>query len=100
MSDPKGTKKYFAVFGWLAALTVLEILSAASPISRIALILVLVATALSKALLIVLYFMHLRFESPLVWILPAVPVALAIFFVLMLFPDVVYHLAAVFVPTP
>ncbi len=93
-------KTYLMVFGWLALLTILEIGGAASPMPRLAFVFFLVATALSKALLIVLYFMHLKFESRWVWILPAVPVVLAICFVAALFPDIVFHMAHVFEATP
>ena len=97
MSSHKVTRKtYLMVFGWLALLTILEIGGAASPMPRPALVIFLVATALSKTFLIVLYFMHLKFESRWVWILPAAPLALAVFFVAMLFPDIVYHLVQVF----
>lgn len=93
-------KTYLTVFGWLAYLTLLEIGGAASGIPRLALVIFLVASALSKAFLIVLYFMHLKFESHWVWILPAIPLAFAIFFVAMLFPDIVYHLTYVFEASP
>lgn len=101
MSEHRPTRKtYIAVFGWLAFLTMLEIAGAASPMPRQALVMFLVATALSKAFLIALYFMHLKFESQWVWVLPAVPVAFALFFMAMLFPDIVYHLIHVFEATP
>jgi hypothetical protein len=39
---------------------------------------------------------RINFENPWVWLLPAVPVVLAVFVVAMLFPDIVYHLVQVF----
>jgi hypothetical protein len=45
-------------------------------------------------LLIALYFMHLKFDRRVVWLLPGIPVVLGIVFVLALFPDIVFHLTA------
>lgn len=84
-------RHYFAIYAWLLGLTVLEVVIARMGLPKAALAILLVSTALGKASLIGLYFMHLKFDKPLVWLLPGVPVALAIFFVGMLFPDLVYH---------
>ena len=43
------------------------------------------------AWLIALFFMHLKFDRPAVWLLPGIPVLLGIAFVLALFPDIVWH---------
>lgn len=85
-------KTYFGIYGWLLGLTVLEVSVVMLGFPKAAIVIFLIATALAKALLIALYFMHLKFDRPLVWLLPAVPLALAVFFVGMLFPDLVYHL--------
>ncbi|MCB9799628.1 MAG: cytochrome C oxidase subunit IV family protein [Candidatus Omnitrophica bacterium] len=85
-------KSYLGIFGWLVVLTVIEIVAANLGLPKLALAIFLVGTALAKVLLIALYFMHLKFESGLIWWIPGIPMALAVFFVLMLFPDIVYHL--------
>lgn len=85
-------KTYLIIFGWLIFLTVIEIGAASFAANRMALIGILLGCAAGKALLIALYFMHLRFDSPWVLLLPAIPLLLAIFFVVMLFPDIVYQL--------
>jgi caa(3)-type oxidase subunit IV len=59
---------------------------------RGAIAILLVSTALAKALLIALYFMHLKFDQRVVWLLPGIPVAIGIVFVLGLFPDIVFHM--------
>ena len=89
---PPGTKIYLTIYGWLVALTVLEVRVVLMGWPKAAVVTMLIATALAKAMLIALYFMHLKFDRPAVWFLPAVPVALATFFVGMLFPDLVFHL--------
>lgn len=86
-------KSYFVVFGWLLGLTVLEVGIVLAHWPQKALIIMLVSTALAKATLIALYFMHLKFDRRTVWILPGIPVLLGLFFVGMLFPDLVFHLA-------
>lgn len=85
------SKDYGVVYAWLIALTVLEVVVAMMGWPKMALGIVLLATTLGKASLIALFFMHMKFDKPLVWLLPAIPVVLAIFFVGMLFPDIVFH---------
>lgn len=85
-------RTYLGVYGWLLALTALEVGVVLAGWPMAALVVLLIGTALAKALLIALYFMHLRFDQPAVWLLPGVPVAFAVFFVAMLFPDLVFHL--------
>ena len=93
ISRPHPTARtYLAIYGWLIGLPVLEVGVVMAGWPRVAIVTILIATALSKALLIALYFMHLKFDRPLVWLLPGIPVALGIIFVLALFPDVVFHL--------
>ncbi len=86
------SKTYVAIFGWLAFLTLLEIGAASLGLPRPPLAIFLVATAIGKATLIALYFMHLRFEHRFVWFLPAIPVLVALVFIFALFPDLVFHL--------
>jgi cytochrome c oxidase subunit 4 len=54
---------YMAVFWWLLLLTILEIAVIYMPIVRIAVVVLLVSMAVSKATLVALYFMHLKFEK-------------------------------------
>ena len=85
-------RTYLAIYGWLLGLTVLEVSVVMVGWPQGALVTLLISTALAKALLISLYFMHLKFDRPVVWLLPGIPVVLGIVFVLALFPDVVFHL--------
>ncbi|MBI3322012.1 MAG: cytochrome C oxidase subunit IV family protein [Candidatus Omnitrophica bacterium] len=86
-------RTYVAIYGWLIGLTILEVRVVLAGWPQGAIVTLLISTALAKALLIALYFMHLKFDRPVVWLLPGIPVVLGIVFVLALFPDVVWHLA-------
>ena len=83
---------YLAIYGWLLGLTILEVgvVLAGWPKGVVASL--LVSTAIAKALLIALYFMHLKFDRRVVWWIPGIPVVMGIVFVLALFPDIVFHL--------
>jgi cytochrome c oxidase subunit 4 len=60
---PHRAPRYMAIFWWLLALTVLEVLASMKlPIGEGPKILLLVSMAIVKALLVALYFMHLKFE--------------------------------------
>lgn len=77
------TKAYFVVFGTLAVLTVIEV---AIPLylhfSKRLQIILLVFLALWKALLVALYYMHLRYEPRrLKWMVIA-PLPLAVILVM------------------
>ena len=93
MSDHAPTARtYLVIYGWLLGLTALEVGVVMGGWLQGAIVTVLIATVLAKALLIALYFMHLKFDHPAVWWLPGIPVVLGIAFVLALFPDLVFHL--------
>lgn len=89
-------KTYLWVFGWLVAFTVLELWVASAGLRREVLITALLASTAGKAALIALYFMHLKFEGRLVWLLPVIPVCFIVLFVFGLFPDVAWHLTGNF----
>ncbi len=73
---------YMLIFGALAVLTATEVGVAFVGLPRILTIYSLVFMALWKALLVALYFMHLRFERLRVALLAAVPIPLAFILVL------------------
>jgi cytochrome c oxidase subunit IV len=76
---------YMAIFFWLAVLTVLEIGAYYLPPPTKWVL--LVALALSKAVLVAMYFMHLRFETrTLAWI-ALTPLAIGTLLILVLLPD-------------
>ncbi|HEY7317127.1 MAG TPA: cytochrome C oxidase subunit IV family protein [Candidatus Binatia bacterium] len=79
---------YMAVFWWLLILTILEIAVIYMPIVRIAVVILLVSMAISKATLVALYFMHLKFEKRTLGIIALSPFILCLFLILMLTPDI------------
>ena len=82
MDHATGHPKYFAVFGMLALLTVLEVGVAFLSWSKTTIILLLVLLAVWKALLVALYFMHLRFETNRIRIMAVAPLPLAVILVI------------------
>ena len=79
---------YMAVFWWLLALTVLEIAVIYMPVARMIIVILLVGLALSKASLVGLYFMHLKFERLTLGLIALTPLFLCIFLILMISPDI------------
>lgn len=73
---------YIAVFIGLALLTGVELGVAFLPWPKIVLVLILVGLALWKALLVALYYMHLRFEPNRIRILAVAPLPLALILVI------------------
>jgi cytochrome c oxidase subunit 4 len=82
---------YMAIFWWLLALTLLELGVIYVPVHRIAIIVLLVALAISKAVLVALYFMHLKFEKVTLGLIALSPFVLCVFLILMLLPDIYPH---------
>ncbi|HEX9729918.1 MAG TPA: cytochrome C oxidase subunit IV family protein [Gemmatimonadales bacterium] len=72
---------YWAVWAVLAALTLVELGVAFLPWSKGVIVLLLVGMALWKALLVALYFMHLRFEANRLRIFAIAPLPLAVIIV-------------------
>lgn len=73
---------YMAVWGGLAVLTLLEVWVAGLGFSRNLIVVVLVALAVWKAVLVALYYMHLKFEPKRLWILALSPLPLAVILVM------------------
>lgn len=82
---------YMAVFWWLFALTVAELIAATVSTGpaypQAAKALILVALALGKAGLVAAYFMHLRFEKSTLSFIAMTPLILCVFLLFMLIPD-------------
>jgi len=79
---------YIAVWIWLAVLTAVEVLVAIlSHLPRHLLILALLFLAIWKAVLVALYFMHLRFEPKRMLIFAMAPLPLAVIFVMVILQE-------------
>jgi len=72
---------YLAVFLGLALLTALDLGIAFLPWPKRTIVLLLIGLAVWKALLVGLYFMHLKFESNRIRILAVAPLPLAVILV-------------------
>ena len=78
---------YMAIFWYLAVLTVVEIAVIYMPLSKITIGVLLCALALTKAALVAMYFMHLRFETKTLGWIAVTPLAIATLLVFVLLPD-------------
>ena len=88
MTGAHAEPNYIGVFWWLLALTILEVAAIYMPFPRMVIAILLVGMALSKATLVALYFMHLKFERLTLGIIAVTPLILCIFLILMLTPDI------------
>jgi cytochrome c oxidase subunit 4 len=78
---------YMAVFAALAVLTIIEVGVAFIGFGEVTTILILVGLAIWKALLVALYYMHLRFEPPRLIVMVLAPLPLALILVLAVLTD-------------
>jgi cytochrome c oxidase subunit 4 len=82
---------YFLIFGVLVALTFVTVAVAFLDIkSEIAKVLLALAIASVKASAVALFFMHLKFEGKLIYLILIVPLLLCILLIVALIPDIVY----------
>jgi len=84
---------YTAVFVWLLALLGVGLAASLVPGGRGVALVVIFATAVVKALLVVLNFMHLRFESGVIYAIALIPLVFVAILAVALFPDFVWHAA-------
>lgn len=80
---------YLAVFIWLTVLTVIEVAVVYLPVSKLVIATGLIGLAVSKAALVAIYFMHLKFEKKVLWWIAVIPAILCVFLILMLLPELV-----------
>jgi cytochrome c oxidase subunit 4 len=77
-----------AIFWWLLALTIVEVGVIFLPVPKLLIAILLVGLALSKACLVAMYFMHLRFERATLGLIAMTPLVLCVLLVFALLPDV------------
>jgi cytochrome c oxidase subunit 4 len=82
---------YTAVWVWLLGLLGLGVAASFLPGGRTFAVLVIFAIAVTKAILVVLNFMHLRFEPALIYPLVLIPLLFLLVLAAALFPDFVWH---------
>ena len=78
---------YMNIFWALAVLTVIEIAVVYMPATKLLIGLLLVSLACTKAALVAMYFMHLKFERSTLGIIALTPMILCVFLIFMLLPD-------------
>ena len=82
---------YTAVYLWLVTLLGVGVGATFLPGGRAVGLALIFATAFVKALLVALNFMHLRFESGVIYAIALIPLVLATILAVALFPDFVWH---------
>ncbi|MGQ4809310.1 hypothetical protein NKDENANG_02726 [Candidatus Entotheonellaceae bacterium PAL068K] len=90
MAEHHREPNYWIILVWLAVLTIAEIAvvyANGNGMSTLTKGILLVGMALSKAILVALYFMHLRFETSTLMVIVATPLIICTFLVFMLMPD-------------
>ena len=78
---------YMAIFWYLAILTILELIVVFLPFGKVTNNMLLGALAVTKAALVAMYFMHLRFEAKTLGWIAVTPLAIATLLVFVLLPD-------------
>ena len=79
--------KYFKIFWWLLALTIIEVAVAIPEYSIVLKAILLIGLASSKAALVAIYFMHLKFERKTLAIIVITPFLICVLLVFALMPD-------------
>src|SRR5260221_14416943 len=88
---PHHKVNYLAVFGLLVALTIVTVAVAVFQIkSEVTKVLLALTIATIKASAVVLYFMHMKFEGKLIYLILLVPLTFCILLVVSLLPDVTF----------
>ncbi|HSC69849.1 MAG TPA: cytochrome C oxidase subunit IV family protein, partial [Candidatus Methylomirabilis sp.] len=87
MAQAHKQPNYIAIFWWLLALTILEVGVIFMPLARVLIAILLVGMALSKASLVAMYFMHLKFEKRTLGLIAVTPLLLCVLLVFALLPD-------------
>ncbi len=91
MASHGARPNYVAIWGWLVALMIAGLAASLLPGARGLAVALIFATAVAKALLVALNYMHLKFEPRLIYAIAIVPVLFVLVLMVALFPDFVFH---------
>ena len=93
---------YMAIFWMLAILTVVEIAVVFLPFGKLVNGTLLCALAVTKAAMVAMYFMHLKFETRTLGLIAVTPLAIATLLVFVILPDAFHvdHKTANVKPAP
>lgn len=92
-SGAESHPNYLAVWIWLMVLAVLSVGASRLPVGSTIVHLLVYGAAAAKALLVGIYFMHLKTERILILCLVAIPLLLFVILTVSLLPDFVFALA-------
>ena len=81
---------YVAIWGWLVALMIAGLAASFLLGARGLAVVLIFATAVAKALLVALNYMHLKFEPRLIYAIAIVPVLFLLVLTVALFPAFVF----------
>ncbi len=87
MATTHASPNYMAIFWWLFALTIVEIAVIFMGLPKVVVAILLISLALSKASLVAMYFMHLRFERRTLGLIAVTPLVIGTLLVFILVPD-------------
>jgi len=80
-------RPYLWVFLWLAVFTAIEVGITYTALPKTPMIILLAILAISKALLVALFYMHLRYDKPILAIMGGFPFFLAVLMALIILAD-------------
>ena len=87
MSTTHAEPNYFTIIVILAVLTAVEVAVVFLPLPHLMIGILLVGLALTKAVMVALYFMHLKFEKTTLALIAATPLVLCTLLMFALLPD-------------
>ncbi len=92
MTDTKHAHpNYIVIWAWLVFLLAISVVAVYLPFSQWITVTFIFVVAAVKAVIVAMYFMHLKFEESLVRYIAIIPVLLFIIMTLSLIPDTVYN---------
>jgi cytochrome c oxidase subunit IV len=90
-ATPHHHVNYYAVFGTLVVLTIVTVAVAFMGIkNELAKVLLALLIASIKASAVVLYFMHMKFEGKMIYVMLILPLCLCVLLICALLPDVTF----------
>jgi len=90
MTSDAHRPNYFVIWLWLMGLVIVSI-AASFVLPKSAALFLIFFVAMLKALLVVLNYMHLKYEKPVLYALVIVPFLIVIVLIFALFPDFVFR---------
>lgn len=87
MTTTHSEPNYMAIFWWLLALTIAEVAVTYTGLPKMVMGFLLISMALSKAALVAMFFMHLKFERVTLGMIAVTPLVICVFLLFMLLPD-------------